>query len=93
MTNAVLRGKPDAGNPHVRFDEGEVASAKPRRGSLLYNGDNLTFRDNTIAYDKPSFPILPCSGKIRIEGGTRIDVPGELIDKTVSIDPNRPGGN
>ena len=25
MTNAVLREKPDAGNPHVRFDEGEVA--------------------------------------------------------------------
>ena len=25
MTNAALRGKPDAGNPHVRFDEGEVA--------------------------------------------------------------------
>jgi hypothetical protein len=36
MTNATLRGKPDAGNPHVRFDEGEVAPAKPRRGSLLY---------------------------------------------------------
>ena len=37
MTNAVLRGKPDAGNPHIRFDEGEVASAAtPRRGSLLY---------------------------------------------------------
>ena len=36
MTNAILRGKPDAGNPHVRFDEGEVASAKPRCGSLLY---------------------------------------------------------
>ncbi len=35
MTNAILRGKPDAGNPHVRFDEGEVASAKPRRGSRL----------------------------------------------------------
>ena len=40
MTNAVLRGKPDAGNPHVRFDEGEVASAKPRRGSLLYKKTN-----------------------------------------------------
>ena len=26
MANAALRGKPDAGNPHVRFDEGEVAS-------------------------------------------------------------------
>ena len=38
MTNAILRGKPDAGNPHVRFDEGKVASAAtPRRGSLLYN--------------------------------------------------------
>ena len=34
MTNAILRGKPDAGNPHVRFDEGEVTSAKPR--PLLY---------------------------------------------------------
>ena len=41
MTNAILRGKPDAGNPHVRFDEGEVASAKPRRGSLLYNAKHL----------------------------------------------------
>ena len=40
MTNAILRGKPDAGNPHVRFDEGEVASAKPRRGSLLYKMKN-----------------------------------------------------
>ena len=39
MTNAAPRGKPDAGNPHVRFDEGEVApAATPRRGSLLYNG-------------------------------------------------------
>ena len=37
MANAALRGKPDAENPHVRFDEGEVAStATPRRGSLLY---------------------------------------------------------
>ena len=41
MTNAILWGKPDAGNPHVRFDEGEVASAKPRRGSLLYKDAGL----------------------------------------------------
>ena len=42
MTNAALRGKPDAGNPHVRFDEGEVASAAtPRRGSLLYKTEFL----------------------------------------------------
>ena len=32
MTNAILRGKPDAGNPHVRFDEGEVASYPPTVG-------------------------------------------------------------
>ena len=42
MTNAALRGKPDAGNPHVRFDEGEVAlAATPRRGSLLYTNAAL----------------------------------------------------
>ena len=36
-TRKALNGKPYAGNPHVRFDEGEVASAAmPRRGSLLY---------------------------------------------------------
>ena len=36
-TGKALNGKPDAGNPHVRFDEGEVApAATPRRGSLLY---------------------------------------------------------
>lgn len=34
----ALNGKSYAGNPRVRFDEGDVASAAtPRRGSLLYN--------------------------------------------------------
>ena len=50
MTNAILRGKPDAGNPHVRFDEGEVASAKPRRGSLLYS-EGLTWTLSAASYD------------------------------------------
>ena len=37
ITGKALNGKPYAGNPHVRFEEGEVASAAtPRRGSLLY---------------------------------------------------------
>ena len=36
MTNAALRGKPDAGNPHVRFDEWEVAPTTNRgRGCKL----------------------------------------------------------
>ena len=39
-TGKALDGKPYAGNPHVRFDEGEVApAAKPRRGSLLYDAE------------------------------------------------------
>ena len=44
----ALDGKPYAGNPHVRFDEGEVApAATPRRGSLLYK----TYKIATIAGD------------------------------------------
>ena len=57
MTNAILRGKPDAGNPHVRFDEGEVASAKPRRGSLLYElveirSKMLVLRNQAVLLDR-----------------------------------------
>ncbi len=32
----VSHGKPYAGNPHVRFEEGDSASAEPRRKSLLH---------------------------------------------------------
>lgn len=32
----ALVGKPYAGKPHIWFDGGEVASAMPKRGSLLY---------------------------------------------------------
>ena len=41
MTNAALRGKPEAGNLYARFDEGEVAPTTPRRGSLLYKSTML----------------------------------------------------
>ena len=47
-TGKALNGNPYAGNPHVRFDEGEVASAAmPRRGSLLYNS-RREFIQNTL---------------------------------------------
>lgn len=36
MTTKVLEGKQDTKNPNVRFDEGKVASSKPRGGFLLY---------------------------------------------------------
>ena len=57
MTNAALRGKPDAGNPHVRFDEGEVApAATPRRGSLLYK--------KTLNYELLEFHIREAAGEL-----------------------------
>ena len=36
MTSVARRGMPGAGNPQIRFDEGEVASGMPRRVSLLH---------------------------------------------------------
>jgi hypothetical protein len=36
----ALNGKPCAGNPHVRFDEGKIASVTPRCESLLYTAAN-----------------------------------------------------
>lgn len=37
MKKAALSGRPCAGNPQERFDEGGVASEKSKCGSLLYN--------------------------------------------------------
>ena len=33
---SVLHGKPCAGNPHARFEEGASASKSPRRNALLH---------------------------------------------------------
>ena len=33
----VSHGKPYAGNPHVRFEEGASESAKPSRKAILHN--------------------------------------------------------
>ena len=35
----VSHGKPCAGNPHARFDEGASASEKPRRNALLHKAN------------------------------------------------------
>ena len=48
-TNAIPGGKPDAGKPHGRFDEGEVTSAKPRRGVLLYRAAGVFFSGVSLA--------------------------------------------
>ena len=36
-TGKALYGKPCAGNPHARFDEGASVSEEPRRNALLHN--------------------------------------------------------
>ena len=49
-TKIVLNGKSYAGNPRVRFDEGDVASAATsRRGSLLYKHSNLVIIAGLVA--------------------------------------------
>ena len=59
-TGKAFDGKPYAGNPHVRFDEGEVApAATPRRGSLLYN--ELT-RKAMLALLLAASTVLPGRG-------------------------------
>ena len=57
----VLNGKPYAGNPHVRFDEGEVAStATSRRGSLLYKKMIVRMSVTTVLM---SIIVLPVFAK------------------------------
>ena len=59
-TGKALKGKPDAGNPHVLFDEREVASVTmPRRGSLLYNMRKLTGKTAILAAAIAASAIIP----------------------------------
>ena len=83
MTNAILRGKPDAGNPHVRFDEGEVASAKPRRGSLLYKKTFVSL----VFCGWLAMPFAAMAGDVAVTSMTakRQDVYNWLVDITVTF--------
>ena len=85
MTNAILRGKPDAGNPHVRFDEGEVASVKPRRGSLLYIRMALLSFVALLAISVRGSAVTWTSGTIYLPNGQKAaagDVTGYLFSTT-----------
>ena len=76
MKNAALSGKPYAGNPHVRFDEGEVASEKPRRGSLLYMWKFMTGAFFGLLVATTAFADNAAEiGSVRLKGylGERLD--------------------
>ena len=87
MTNAALLGKPEAGNPHVRFDEGEVAlAATPRRGSLLYK--NGVIRIAVSAYLLSAFSVYATDWYASPDGtggGTSPTDRGEVITVSRSM--------
>ena len=80
MTKTTLRGKLDAGNPHVRFDEGEVAqAAKPGRGSLLYKMRNVMLVGSVLlstcgyaAQDAVEYPSCVDEGFVALSEGNGI---------------------
>ena len=87
-TGKALNGKPYAGNPHVRFDEGEVAqAAKPRRGSLLYKKLMLLMVGVCTVLSAmcgmPVNPKLPMSFGVDSTGRNRFV--GELKDIQLSF--------
>ena len=94
-TGKALNGKPYAGNPHVRFDEGEVASAAmPRRGSLLYKtkmiraaiaaicaAASLTSfaADRTISADYALTADETVDGVLTVDSGATVDLAGHTL--------------
>ena len=86
-TGKALNGKPYAGNPHVRFDEGEVApTATPRRGSLLYKHIARTaFLAAAVAAISPlaSFAVEPAALTLAMDGNNIIvTVPANTLYDT-----------
>ena len=78
-TGKALDGKPYAGNPHVRFDEGEVApAATPRRGSLLYK--NGTAVAVAIAALAAAMPLAGFSAQGRTPKALMVMVDGLRAD-------------
>ena len=74
MTKTTLRGKLDAGNPHVRLDEGKVApSATPRRGSLLYNTRTAKAVYAIAAFIGFTMPASAANIDWTLSGGTAED--------------------
>ena len=92
-----------AGNPHVRFDEGEVASvATPRRGSLLYKlkkefvigGRKLALAACLLACTAAAYGDIYDDAIFWFRGGTNVTangrtaVKGDLFDSIHANDPS-----
>ena len=58
----LSHGKPCAGNPHARFDEGASASEEPRRNALLHNGASMTLRPASGGLKETAFNLGNAGG-------------------------------
>ena len=66
-TGKALNGKPYAGNPHARFEEGASAPETPRRNALLHNMKKLIAAAViAVTCASPSFAEKPYDGETRI---------------------------
>lgn len=87
MINVMLKEKQDAGNPRVRFEEGEVASGKPRRMSLLY-GNKTIFRIVVILFALTIFGVVTYGAEKRLGGSVfakrRVGSPVQRTTKSKS---------
>ena len=54
----VSQGKPYAGNPHVRFEEGASAQAAPRRSALLHTRNRQSDRNASDGRGDPTAEAL-----------------------------------
>ncbi len=81
QSGEAFDGKPCARNPHVRFDEGEVApAATPRRGSLLYNAYSLLRA-------RGPFLCMAALGVLAVPAATEMKATAEGI--VVNVDPGQ----
>ena len=67
----VSHGKPCAGNPHARFEEGASAPANPRRNALLHNVTRRGFVAGALAFGAAGGPRFVTATM----GGTKSDLP------------------
>ena len=80
MRNKVQRDKPYAGNPHIRFSEGEIASAAtPRRGTLPCK---KWLRSNFLAKFCVVVAMLLCAAMVSNAGSYMEIEPNGLVQYT-----------
>ena len=90
-TGKALNGKPYAGNPHVRFDEGDVASAAtPRRGSLLYTAEKL-YKKTMMRICATGVAIACAASALATENIINYNTPGGTFNYDEGTTINKPG--